>query len=95
MVIMLTFTQHARVRLQQRGIPRDVVQELLDFGREIHNHRGSSVLFFDRQARERLRGAQGNAAYRRLESHLNTFAVIGKQGQIVTVGHRTHRVNHD
>ena len=91
---MLTFTRHARVRLQQRGIPQDVVQELLDFGREIHNHRGSSVLYFDRQARERLRRAQGAANYRRLESHLHAFAVIGKQGQIVTVDHRTRRVNH-
>lgn len=91
---MLTFTQHARVRLQQRGIPHDVVNELLDFGREIHNHHGSSVLYFDRQARERLRRAQGDANYRRLESHLNAFVVIGRHGQVVTVGHRTRRLNH-
>ena len=89
---MLALTQHARARLQQRGIPQDVVDELLDFGQEIHSHRGSSVLYFDRQARERLRRTRGDAEYRRLESHLNAFAVVGRQGQIVTVGHRTRHL---
>ena len=90
---MLALTQHARARLQQRGIPQNVLSELLDFGREVHDHRGSSVVYFNRQARERLRRACGNEEYRRLESHLNAYAVIGGQGQIVTVGHRTRRVN--
>lgn len=90
---MLTFTQHARARLQQRGIPQSVLNELLDFGHEMHSHRGSSILYFDRQARERLRHTCGDDAYRRFESHLNAFAVIGRQGEIVTVGHRTRRVN--
>jgi hypothetical protein len=93
MEIMLTVTRHASARLQQRGIPPGVVNELLDFGQEVHDHRGSSIFYFDRQARERLRRACGDVAYRRLESHLNAYAVIGRQGQIVTVGHRTRRVN--
>ena len=90
---MLAFTQHARTRLQQRGISQDIVSELLDFGHEVHDHHGSSIVYFNRQARERLRLTRGDDMYKRLESHLNAYAVIGRQGQIVTVGHRTRRVN--
>ena len=90
---MLALTQHARARLQQRGIPQDVVNELLDFGQEIHDHQGGSIVYFNRRARERLRRTRGDAEYRRLESHLDAFAVIGRQGQVVTVGHRTRHLN--
>lgn len=84
---MLAFTQHARARLQQRGIPQGLVSELLDFGQETHDHRGTSIVYFNRQARERLRRACGDEEYRRIESHLNAYAVIGRQGQIITVGY--------
>jgi hypothetical protein len=29
-----------------------------------------------------------------MESHLDAYAVIGMDGAIVTVGHRTRRINH-
>ena len=91
---MLALTQHARARLQQRGIPQNVVSELLDFGREVHDHHGCSIVYFNRKARERLRNACGDEEYRRMEPHLNAYAVIGDRGEVVTVGHRTRRVNH-
>jgi len=86
---MLALTQHARARLQQRGIAQDVVNELLDFGQEIHDHQGGSIVYFNPEDDR----ACGDAEYRRLESHLNAFAVIGRQGQVVTVGHRTRHLN--
>lgn len=48
---MLTMTHHAQTRLQQRGIPQTVLENLLDFGNEVHDHRGSLILYFDRHAR--------------------------------------------
>ena len=89
---MLTLTKHARARFQQRGISQDVLIELIDFGEEIHDHRGGSVVYFDQRARDRLRRNRGGEEYRRLESHLNAYAVIGREGQVVTVGHRTRRL---
>lgn len=91
---MLNMTQHARTRLQQRGIPQDVLEKLLAFGNEVHGHRGSLVIYFNRNAREQLRAACGNAMYKRIESHLNAYAVISDTGHIVTVGHRTRRIIH-
>jgi hypothetical protein len=31
-------TEHARIRMQQRGIPQAALDILLDFGREAHDH---------------------------------------------------------
>lgn len=89
---MLTLTAHARARIQQRGIPESILEDLLDFGREEHSHRGSYIVFFDRHAREKLRRACGKETYRRIEPYLDAYAVLGDRGEIVTVGHRTQRI---
>jgi exonuclease III len=76
-------TTHARVRMQQRGIPAAVLEDLLDYGRAMHDHRGATVLYFDRRARSALRQAG-----RRLDA----YAVVGGDGEIRTVGHRFKRL---
>lgn len=55
---MLTMTHHAQTRLQQRGTRQTVLEKLLDFGNEAHEHLGSLILYFDRDVRapsQRLR----------------------------------------
>lgn len=37
-------TAHARVRMQQRGIPPAALDVLLDWGREAHDHRGCRIV---------------------------------------------------
>ena len=91
---MLAMTHHAQTRLQQRGIPESVLENLLDYGNEAHDHRGSLILYFDRRARAQLREACGRNSYKRIESHLDAYAVLGDSGEIITVGHRTRRINH-
>ena len=87
-------TDHAAARQRQRGIPGEVVDCLLDFGHEEHDHRrGAVVVYFDHRARDRVRRIVGREAYRRLESHLNAYVVLGRDGAVVTVGHRTRRIN--
>ena len=90
---MLFMTHHAQSTLQQRGIPLAVVENLLDFGHEAHDHRGSQIVYFDHHAREQLRWQVGSDRYKRLERHLGAYAVVGGDGSIITVGHRTHRIN--
>ena len=85
-------TQHAQARLRQRGIPPDMLELLLDYGDSVHDHAGAEVLYFTRTARESVRRVRGNGAYKRVASSLNVYAVIAN-GQVITVGHRTHRVN--
>lgn len=81
-------TQHARVRMQQRGIGPEVIEDLLDYGRVVHDHRGAEIVFFDHAARRRLAREQGDEAIKRL----GTYAVLGSNGQVYTVGHRTRRL---
>lgn len=92
---MLSLTHHAQSRLQQRGIPPAVVETLLDYGHEEHDHRGSRIVYFDRQARQKLRRAFGKESYKRIESHLDAYAIVADNDEIITVGHRTRRINHD
>ncbi len=88
----IQMTDHARSRVQQRGIPEPVIEGLLSFGRTTHDHHGSEVLYFDHQARSVLRKIWGSETYKRLEQKLDAYLVVGDDGSIITVGHRTKRI---
>jgi len=89
----VTLTDHASVRLQQRGIPVPILGWLLAHGRKIHDHHGSKIVFFDHGARERFRREHGGRAYRRFERKLDAYAVVTTDGVVLTVGRRTKRLN--
>ena len=82
-------TRHARARMQQRGIPPDMVDDVLDFGRERHDRRGAVVLYLDHQSRRRLERA-GRARRAEVDRLAGVYVVV-LGGIIVTVGHRTRR----
>jgi hypothetical protein len=90
---MLTMTHHAQTRLQQRGIPHNVIENLLDFGHEAHSHNGSRIVYFDHRARQQLRRQVGTESYKRIEPYLDAYAVVADTGEVITVGHRTRRIN--
>ena len=83
-------TEHARARMQQRGIPPAALELLLEYGREAHDHRGCVVVRFDKRSRRRVLREVGPERFRRLERHLDAYAVIAADDAVVTVGHR-HR----
>ncbi|MDA8256708.1 MAG: hypothetical protein M0Z99_13895 [Betaproteobacteria bacterium] len=58
-------THHVQARLQQRGIPPMVLESLLDFGHEAHDHHGSRIVYFDHRARQQLRRQVGTESYKR------------------------------
>jgi hypothetical protein len=88
-----TLSDHANVRLQQRGIPRVILDRLLCYGKTVHDHHGSEVVFCERRARNSLREVCGAVEFIRLESKLHTYAVVGGDGIVITVGQRTKRIN--
>ena len=89
----LNLTNHAQARLQQRGISSHILDCLLQYGRKVHDHRGGEIIYFDHQTRERLRSQAGSKQYKTIESKLDAYAVISCDGAVVTVGHRTKRIN--
>ena len=88
----LQLTDHARTRSQQRAIPEVVLESLLSMGKTAHDHRGSCIVYFDHRAKSRLRHLLGESDYRRYENKLDAYAVVGNDGSVVTVGHRTRRI---
>ena len=85
------FTDHARTRMQQRGIRADAIEALLDYGRASPAGDGCELVFFDKAARARLFRDNPEAA-REAERLCRTYAVLGRDGAVVTVGHRYRRV---
>ena len=84
-------TSHARARMQQRGIGAEALDILLSYGREAYDHHGAVILYMDKAAQRRLASAsvEKNPA-RRLAG---LYAVLSRHGQVITVGHRTRRIN--
>lgn len=89
----LQMTNHARTRVQQRGIPRAVLPYLFAYGRRMHDEHGAHIVYFDRTGRQRIRAAAGQLKYKRLERALNVYAVVSQGGTVITVGRRIRRIN--
>lgn len=85
-------SRHALARMQQRGIAADALDCLFDYGRELHDHRGGVVLFFDKAARRRLERDAPPSERARLARITKTYAVMSR-GEVVTVGHRWRRLS--
>jgi len=87
-------TTHSQERMQQRGIPPLIIDWLEAYGDEIHDHRGAVVLHFSKKARRRLEQCVGTAPLRRLSEWLDSYAVIGNDGALITAGTRWKRIKH-
>jgi hypothetical protein len=84
----LLLTDHARVRLQQRGITEPVLECLLTYGSTVHDHRGGELVFFDHHARDRLRRTKGAEVFKKIEPKLDTYAVIVEDGVVLNLDHQ-------
>ncbi len=87
----LSLSQHARVRMQQRGIPPRAVELLLEHGAVQHDHRGGRLLYFDKASRRRISREVGRAAAAGMERFFNAYAVMS-HGEVLTVGWRYRRI---
>ena len=84
-------TMHARTRMQQRGIRADALEALLDYGRVAHIDSGREIVFLDKAARARL-GTRNPVAARQADRFRRTYAILGSDGTVITVGHRYRRI---
>ena len=86
-------TAHATIRSQQRGIPPIMLDLLLEFGCREHDHAGAEIIYFDRRSKKRIESYAGGLISK-LSEHLDSYAVVA-DGEIVTVGTRYKRINHN
>ena len=91
----LPLTPHAQTRMRQRGIRPEALEALLDFGRARYLHsQGRELMFFDRKARDKLIKSDPAAA-RQIGRLGRAYAVLGRDGTVITVGHRYKRIPRD
>ena len=88
----MVISRHANERSQQRAIPEMMIDLLLQFGSSESAGSGVSKVFFDKISRRRVKAYAGPLAGL-LEQHLDVYAVVSSDMKILTVGHRTERIN--
>ena len=88
----VALSTHARVRMQQRGIPQQVVESLLQCGRVQHDHHGGRIVFFDRSAWTRACQAGFGGMLREAGRYRRAYLVLGGDGMVRTVSHRYRRI---
>ena len=84
----MQLTKHAQTRMQQRGIPKSVLDLLDVHGRHVERGKRGAIVYFDKRARERIRRNTPRAEFARIEPKLHTYFVEGDDGSIITVGYR-------
>lgn len=87
----MQMTQHAAVRSQQRAISPMLVDLLMEFGANEPAGGGATKVFFDKAARRRVKAYAGPLAGL-LNDHLDIYAVIGADNQVITTAHLMDRV---
>lgn len=78
-------TRHGALRSQQRSIPWQAIDLLIDFGQEEQAGSGCHRYFFTKRTWHALCRRIGSRA-KDFERYRSAYVVVGGDGQIVTVG---------
>ena len=93
--VSVGMTKHAGIRVQQRGVNRDVLDCLLTYGRHEPDHKGCEVVTFDGKALEDLSRYEPRVLKAKASDSRNLYAVVDSDGLVITAGHRFRRVPRD
>jgi hypothetical protein len=95
-MLNMSITNHASKRLQQRGIPEKVLPLLFAYGKEEYDHKSRlRTVYLNKQSREHIAKVTAPSEFKRILPSLDVYAVLDRDDCIVTIGHRTHRINRD
>lgn len=83
----VAYSQHGRVRQQQRCIPPFIVEALIDYGDERHLGGGTSSFSFSKRGWKHLASYMGQAISA-FEKYRNAYLVLAENGEIITVAWR-------
>ena len=90
----LTLTNHAKQRIQQRGITGDVVEFIMDQADRVeHSRDGANSIFVSRKRINKL--VQKKVVKPAIAEKANGVVLIEKTGDILTIFHKTkYRLRH-
>ena len=84
-----SFTDHAAIRQQQRGIPPLVSDWLLDFGDEKFDGHGGVIRYFSKKCVRHLERHVGRQPVARMSEYLRCYLVQSSvDGKVITMGKR-------
>lgn len=87
-------TLHANIRAQQRCLPPLVEQWLDQFGEEEYDRHGGVIRFFSHASIRAMEGEFGSAPVCKLAEYFHAYKVeTSHDRRIITIGHRTKRIN--
>ncbi|MDE2188083.1 MAG: hypothetical protein KGJ76_15295 [Betaproteobacteria bacterium] len=85
----MKLTKHSAHRMQQRGIPRLMIEMLQRFGKRAYDHHGGVVRYLDKSARRTIEKYVGSQVYRRMHEFHDAYLVEAvDNGTVITCGHR-------
>ena len=85
-------SHHAQMRMQQRAITADMLESLLDFGQVKFNGQGTEILTFPKKVVKHLKKELNHKVFMKIERHLNLYAIMSSDGELITTGYRTKRL---
>ena len=88
-------TRHADIRVQQRGVNRDVLDCLLAYGRHEPDHKGCRIVTFDCKSLDAMSRIEPKDIKVKVSVARNLYAVVDGNGVVITAGHRFRRVLRD
>ena len=88
----VTVSHHAQIRMQQRAITADMLEILLDFGQVKFNGQGTEILTFPKKVVKHLKKELNHKVFMKIERHLNLYAIMSSDGELITTGYRTKRL---
>ena len=88
----VTVSHHAQIRMQQRAITADMLESLLDFGQVKFNGQGTEILTFPKKVVTHLKKELNHKVFMKIERHLNLYAIMSSDGELITTGYRTKRL---
>jgi hypothetical protein len=92
--MQMSYTSHAEIRSQQRGIPPLISNWLLDYGDEIYDGHGGVVRCFTPSSIRAMEREIGRAPLKRMSEFLRCYLVqSSRNGAVITLGKR-HQNKH-
>jgi len=87
----VSFTKHASVRCQQRGIGKKIIPLIMDYGHFNYGREGSKVYCLSKTERSMIRADLGKSLFNKIEKQLG-YVVLSRNNKVITVGHTYKRV---
>lgn len=92
---LLSLTSHAEVRMQQRGVERELLECLLKYGEREYDHKGCEIVFLTDSCLDAIARYESHPLWIRMVAARSLYAVVDTDGCVVTAGHRYRRVQRD